>query len=309
MTTRFWTRKPTSTTSRSMEVRVGHRLAVLFFVLCTSQAPLAEAVENLITDAARAAEMGLDARVGVAIYDTGNGTHWLYNADERFPMVSTFKVLACGAFLARSDAGYDRTQLVSIGSADLVDYSPVTKEWVGQEVSLDALCATTLRTSDNTAANKVLTALGGPSAVTTFLRTIGDDTTRLDRWETALNEATPGDLRDTTTPAVMASTLQKLLLRDALSPSARKTLTEWLIANEVGGPLLRAGLPDDWRVGDRTGAGGYGSRGIVAIVWPPERAPLIAAIYITQTEASMEQRNAAIAAIGKALSDTVLATP
>lgn len=282
-----------------------HGVAVLFLVLCTSQSPLAEAAENLIQDAARQAEVELDARVGLAIYDTGSSTRWLHNADERFPMVSTFKVLACGAHLAPRNASYDRNRPVTIAQSDLVTYSPVTEKWVGQEVSLDALCAATLRTSDNTAANKVLEALGGPSAVTAFLHTIGDKTTRLDRWEPVLNEATPGDLRDTTTPAAMANSLQKLLLGDALSPSARKTLTEWLIANEVGGPLLRAGLPKNWRIGDRTGAGGYGSRGIVAIVWPPERAPLIAAIYITQTDASMEQRDAAIAAIGKALSDEI----
>lgn len=310
MTTWPWIRKSGSTISRWMKIKVGHRLAMLFFVLCAIQSPLAAAAEDLIRDAVRQAEVALDARVGLAIYDTGSGARWLYNANKRFPMVSTFKVLACGAFLARNDAGdEERNRLVMIAQSDVVPYSPVTEKWVGQEVSLDALCAATLRTSDNTAANKVLEALGGPDAVTAFLRSIGDKTTRLDRWETELNEASPGDPRDTTTPAAMANSLQKLLLGDALSSSARKKLTEWLQNNEVGGPLLRAGLPDDWRIGDRTGAGGHGSRGIVAIVWPPERAPLIAAIYITQTESSMEQRNAAIAAIGKALSETVLATP
>lgn len=310
MTTWLWIRKSGSTASRGMKIRIGDRLAVLCFVLCAIHPALAHPAENLIQDAARQAEVELDARVGLAIYDTGSGTRWLHNADERFPMTSTFKVLACGALLAHNDAGDDeRNRLVTIAQSDLVTYSPVTEKWVDQEVSLDALCAATLRTSDNTAANKVLEALGGPDAVTAFLRAIGDKTTRLDRWETELNDSTPGDPRDTTTPAAMASSLHKLLLGDALSPSARETLTEWLMANEVGGPLLRAGLPDDWRIGDRTGAGGYGSRGVIAIVWPPERAPLIAAIYITQTEASMEQRNAAIAAIGKALSETVLGTP
>ena len=225
-------------------------------------------------------------------------------------MSSTFKVLACGALLARGDAGYlERNQRVSISQSDLVTYSPVTEEWVGQAVSLDQLCEATMRTSDNTAANKVLEALGGPEAVTTFLRSLGDEVTRLDRWETALNEATPGDPRDTTTPAAMMDSLQKLLLGDALSPSAQATLTQWLLGNEVGEPLLRAGIPDDWRIGDRTGAGGHGSRGIVAIIWPPEKKPLIAVIYITQTEASMAQRNEAIATIGSALVETLQSIP
>lgn len=290
--------------------RAAMMLALLCFVLSATQPQLAKADKNLILDAARQAEIQLNARVGLAIYDTGSGASWLYNADERFPMVSTFKVLACGALLAQIDAGCDDiNRLVSIAQADLVTYSPVSAVWVGQEVSLNALCRATMRTSDNTAANKVLEVLGGPDAVTAFLRSIGDAVTRLDRWELELNEATPDDARDTTTPAAIADTLEKLLLGDALSPSAKQTLTKWLVSNEVGGPLLRAGIPDDWRIGDRTGAGGHGSRGVVAIILPPERAPLIAAIYITQTEASMEQRNAAIAAIGRALTETVRATP
>ena len=129
--------------------------------------------------------------------------------------------------------------------------------------------------------------------------------TRLDRNEPSLNEATPGDLRDTTTPQAMVQTLQSLVLGDALKTSDRDRLTDWLRHNEVGGPLLRAGVPESWNVADRTGAAGYGTRGVVAVMWPPERAPLVAAVYITETKASMEARNAAIAAIGKVIAQAV----
>ena len=225
-------------------------------------------------------------------------------------MDSTFKVLACATLLARSDAGdEDRNRRVPIAHADLVVYSPETEAWVGQEITLEALCSATMRTSDNTAANKVLEALGGPEAVTTFLRSIGDEVTRLDRREPDLNEAAPGDPRDTTSPAAMANSLQDLVLGEALSPTSRETLTEWLVGNEVGGPLLRAGIPEDWLIGDRTGAGGHGSRGVAAVIWPPGQAPMVAVIYITQTEASMDLRNEAIATIGRALAETVSATP
>src|SRR5690606_1807749 len=149
------------------------------------------------------------------------------------------------------------------------------------------------------AANKVLEVIGGPESVTAFMRSIGDNTTRLDRWETDLNTATPGDPRDTTTPSAIALSLRELIFGEALSQSSREQLIKWLLGNEVGGPLLRAGIPQDWGIGDRTGAGGYGSRGVVAVMWPPERDPLVVAIYITQTEASMELRNEAIAAIGR----------
>lgn len=281
----------------------------LFLIICAAHSAWAGAMDRdsaaakLILDTARQIETQLDARVGLAIHDTGTGTRWHYNAHQRFPMTSTFKVLACGALLARSDiSATDLSRQVLISRSDIVTYSPVTTGWIGQRISLDTLCATTMRTSDNTAANKVLQALGGPAAITEFLRSIGDDVTRLDRWETELNDAAPGDRRDTTTPAAMSHTLKKLLLGDALSMSAKTKLTQWMVANEVGEPLLRAGIPNNWRIGDRTGAGNHGSRGIVAIIWPPDQAPLIAVIYITQTDASMEQRNEAIATIGKALS-------
>ena len=285
-----------------------HSLFVAVVLLTVSSLPPpASAQSDPIIAAAQGAERELDARVGLAIRDTGTGALWQYNVQERFPMASTFKVLVCAALLAKHDAGQeDINRKVAITKADLVTYSPVTETWMGSEVSLSQLCESTMRTSDNAAANKVLEALGGPSEVTRFLRAIGDEISRLDRWETALNEAKPGDERDTTTPAAMATTLQKIVLGDVLSPASKATLLAWLEDNEVGGPLLRSGIPADWRIGDRTGAGGYGSRGVVAITTPPGQAPLIVAIYITQTEASMEQRSQAIADIGRALAQQVL---
>ena len=283
------------------------KLFVTALLLAAALPQFAAASDDRIIEATRKAEAWLGARVGLAIHDTGSGESWLHNADERFPMTSTFKVLACAALLARADAGKeDMERLVGITQGDLVTWSPVTEGRVGGEMSLNALCDATMRMSDNTAANKVLHALGGPAAVTAFVRSLNDETTRLDRRETDLNEGTPGDPRDTTSPAAMAASLQALVLGDALSPSSREKLTEWLVANEVGGPLLRAGIPGNWRIGDRTGAGGHGTRGIVAVIWPPEHAPLVAAIYITQTKASMDERNEAIATIGRVLADTIV---
>nr|AMP54136.1 CARB-PSE [uncultured bacterium] len=285
-------------------------LVFLYFLICVIYVQAAVASEDPVLEAARQAEAQLDARVGLAVYDTGSGANWLFNADGSFPMGSTFKVLACGVLLARADAGdEDLDRFVEIVQTDLVTYSPVTETWVGRNVSLGEICAATMRTSDNTAANKVLEALGGPGSLTAFLRSLGDQTTRLDRWETDLNEGTPGDPRDTTSPAAMAASFQKFVLGDVLSTSSRETLTDWLLGNEVGGPLLRAGLPEDWRIGDRTGAGGHGSRGIVAVLWPPGRAPLIAAIYLTETQATLEGRDAAIAAIGRAIAETIAGAP
>lgn len=274
-------------------------IAMMIAGVCARAAP---AADDAILAKAREIEGRLGARVGLVIQDTGDGRSWRYRADERFPMMSTFKALACGALLHRADeGGGDLEKTVLVAQADLVPYAPVSKAWVGRRVALGDLCAATMRTSDNVAANKILESIGGPGAVTAFARGLGDRTTRLDRYEPGLNEGTPGDARDTTSPAAMADTLRALVLGDVLSASSKARLTGWLVGNEVGGPLLRAGIPRAWRTGDRTGAGGHGSRGVIAVMWPPAHAPIVAAIYITGTDASMEDRNAAIAGLGAAL--------
>lgn len=254
--------------------------------------------EDPLAKAAQAIEKELRAEVGLAVYRTGDGSWSLYKPDQRFPMASTFKVLACAALLASDVPDMPRLKV-----EDLEDYSPVTEKLVGQSVSPFELCAATMRTSDNTAANLVLRAIGGPAAVTQFVRELGDTATRLDRWEPDLNAGTPGDPRDTTTPRAMAQTLYRLILGDGLAAQDQAVLTEWLRANEVGGPLLRAGIPADWIIGDRTGAGGNGTRGVVAVMGPSGRPPLVAAIYISRTEASMDKRNAAIAKLGRVIAD------
>lgn len=258
---------------------------------------------HLLIQAAQQAESSLQARVGLAVLDTADGQRWQYRADERFPMASTSKALICAALLARGQGAMKTAWLVQQES--IQSYSPTTEKMVGEYVPAAQLCAITMRNSDNTAANGVLEMLGGPAAVTSFVRTVGDSVTRLDRNEPTLNEARPGDPRDTTTPQAMVQTLHNLVLGDALEPHARERLIAWLRNNEVGGPLLRAGVPEDWTMADRTGAGGFGTRGVVAVIWPPKRAPLIAAVYVTETEAPMEDSNTAIAMIGKAIAASV----
>lgn len=263
----------------------------------------AAADENPIIQAAQAAEQALQARVGLAVHDTGTGQWWLHGAEDRFPLASTAKVLICGTLLAQGPTVLDTT--VRVQQSDILAYAPTTKGLVGQDVPAAELCAITLRNSDNTAANGVLQIIGGPSAVTSFVRTLGDPFTRLDRNEPTLNEGRPGDPRDTTTPLAMAETTQALVLGNALEEPARQQLTAWMAANEVADSVLRAGVPSDWRVADRTGSAGFGTRGMVAVMWPPHRAPIVVAIYLTETEASLQERDAAIAAIGKAIATTL----
>lgn len=252
-------------------------------------------------------EVQLDARVGVAVAVPDRNQRWEYQANDRFPMSSTFKTIACAALLARVDSGEEQLdRLVRFSKTDLVEYSPVTESKADTAgMTLGELCAATITVSDNTAGNLVLQAIGGPDGVTQFVRSVGDDVTRLDRWETELNEAVPGDPRDTTTPNAMARLLEELLFGTALSATSQAQLVAWLKANSVGDALLRAGIPEHWQIGDKTGAGGYGSRSIAAVMWPSSDSPIIATIYITETEAPFAARNAAIASLGQAIATAV----
>lgn len=254
-------------------------------------------------------EAGVGGRLGVAIHDTGSGQRHGWRSNERFPMCSTFKVLACAAVLARVDAGQDSlSRRIRFEASDLVTYSPVTKNRIGDGgMALAELCEAGITQSDNTAGNLILASLGGPFGVTAYARALGDTVTRLDRTETGLNDAAPGDPRDTTTPGAMTANLQALILGDALSQPSRDQLTAWLVANQTGGAKLRAGLPGNWRVGDKTGGGDWGTTNDVAVIWPPDRKPVIVSVYLTGTKASFDDRNAAIAAVGRAVETWVMA--
>lgn len=248
-------------------------------------------------------EKELHARVGYAEISLADGqVLGSYRPLERFPMMSTFKVLLCGAVLARVDAGQEQlTRRVKYRQQDLVAYSPVTEKHLADGMTLAELCDAAITLSDNTAANLLLSSIGGPQALTAFLRKTGDNLTRLDRWEPELNAAVPGDERDTTTPENMAQTLRQLLTGKTLTAASRQQLMNWMEADKVGGPLLRSVTPAGWFIADKTGAGERGSRGIVAALGPEGKPARIVVIYVTETQATMDERNKKIADIGAEL--------
>lgn len=239
-------------------------------------------------------------RLGVCAVDTGSGRRVLYRAAERFPLCSTYKLLAVAAVLSRVDHGQLRLdQRVPYGPADLLSYAPITRKNVGSGfMTVSDLCAAALEWSDNTAANLLLRLIGGPRGWTRFVRRLGDTTTRLDRTEPTLNTAIPGDPRDTTTPEAMAADLQAVLLGRALSEASRAQLNAWLLASQIDAALLLAGLPPGWRVGDKSGAGAYGTRNDIGILYPPHAAPILAAVYYTETTQPMAASNRLIAECG-----------
>ncbi|MET0598718.1 MAG: class A beta-lactamase [Mesorhizobium sp.] len=240
-------------------------------------------------------------RLGVAVLDTGSGKRLAHRADERFPMCSTFKLLAAAAVLARVDRGSERLDRRVEYAADmLVDGSPVTKDHVGSPgLTVAQLCRAAVTVSDNTAANLLLKDLGGPAGLTDYARSIGDLVTRLDRIEPELNEAAPGDPRDTTAPSAILGDLEKIVLGDALSAGCRAQIKSWLMASTTGLERLRAGMPRDWLMGDKTGTGNNGVTNDVGVVWPPSRRPIVVAAYLAESPASVDERNVIMKEIGR----------
>jgi beta-lactamase class A len=250
-------------------------------------------------------ERDLQGRIGVAILDTANHRSIAYHSTDRFPMCSTFKFLVAAAVLNRVDKKEEQLdRVIRYGPADLLDWAPVTKEHVQQgSLTVDALCAAAIEYSDNTAANLLLQTIGGPHGLTEFVRSLGDPITRLDRNEPTLNTALKGDDRDTTSPGSMLKDMQGLLLGQKLSAAARQQLEAWLDANTTGDKRLRAGLPPACQVGDKTGTGENGATGDIAIVRPPNRAPILVVVYTVESAASSEKINSAFEAIGKLIGE------
>ncbi|MET8872756.1 class A beta-lactamase [Nocardia sp. NPDC004604] len=239
------------------------------------------------------------ARLGVFAVDTGSGKTVGYRQDERFAMMSTFKTFVCAALLREHPlaTGYF-DQIIHFTQADVTAAagSPVTGTRIESGMSVSELCDAAITRSDNAAANELLKLLGGPQALTQFLRSIGDRTSRLDRWEPQLNTAIPGDERDTTTPAAIAADYRALTVGDVLAAPERERLTAWLLANTTGGSRIRAGLPAEWKTGDKTGTGDYGSANDVAVTWPTgSAAPIVLAVLTTHNSPDAQADNALIA--------------
>lgn len=276
-------------------------------LMAASLAPLATACSATPSGAPRGPaaalarlEEGLSGRLGVFAIDTASGATLGHRASERFPICSTFKAILAGAVLARSwrEPGL-LDERVRYTKADLITHSPITGRELARGMTVAELCAATVQYSDNAAANLLLRRIGGPEALTAQARAWGDGTFRLDRWETALNSALADDPRDTSTPEAMARLLRTLAVDDGLPTAQRARLQDWLRGNTTGGARIRAGMPAAWTVGDKTGTGAYGAASDIAVVWRPQAAPLVLAVYTRLEAQDATPRDDVIAAASR----------
>ncbi|MEV5303429.1 class A beta-lactamase [Amycolatopsis methanolica] len=235
-------------------------------------------------------EARFDARLGVYAIDTGTGREIAHRADERFNYASAIKSLLAGAVLRRN---VDLDKVVAYTDADVQPNSPVTKD--RRSVTVREAAEAALLQSDNTAANLLFAEVGGPAGLAAVLRDIGDTTTHPDRLEVELNSAIPGDVRDTSTPRAMAGSLRAFLLGEALPADKRDLLAGIMRRNKTGTELIRAGVPSEWPVADKTGTGDYGTRNDIGVIWPPGRTPIVLALMSSRATADASYDNKLLA--------------
>jgi len=246
-------------------------------------------------------EQKTGGRLGVYALDVETGKTIEHRSEERFAMCSTFKWFLAAQLLTRVDAGQlALTDRLKYGPQDLLEYAPVAKEHVSEgSLTLEELARAAVTVSDNTAANLLLARLGGPRSFTQLAGSLSDTITRLDRNEPALNSNEPNDPRDTTTPRAMVQLMNQVLVGRVLSPASRDRLLSWMQACDTGKKRLRAGMPPDWIVGDKTGTGEHGACNDVAIVLPPSRRAILVACYMSEGNAPLEVLEAAHAEVAR----------
>ncbi|MDO0924433.1 class A beta-lactamase [Streptomyces sp. TG1A-8] len=242
-------------------------------------APAASASSATGPGGARAELTGLEqrygARLGVYARNVRTGRTVAHRAGERFAMCSTFKVFAAAAVLRDGGDCAPLDEVVHYPPHDILPNSPRTEEHVGTGMAVGDLCAAAIRYSDNTAGNLLLRRIGGPAGLTAFFRSLGDPVSRLDRWETDLNTAVPGDPRDTTTPEALGTVLERLTLGRGLDEFGREQLVTWLKGNTTSTRRFGAGLPRDWVLADKTGTGSYASAHDIGVAWTTRGTPVL----------------------------------
>ncbi len=244
-------------------------------------------------------ESSFDGHIGISAINTANDMRIQYHAKQNFPIQSTFKLMVVGAVLKRSMSDpHLLQQKITYNKKDLVTWSPITKKHIANGMTVSELCGAAMMYSDNTAANLLIKQLGGPAAVIAFARSIGDNDFQLVHLEGALNR------RDTSTPDAMLKSLRQLTLGHILAPTQDEQLTLWMKQNTTGNARIRAGVPRGWVVADKTGTGeSYGICNDIAVIWPPQKSPIVVAIYTMQNKKEASARNDIVAAATRILLD------
>lgn len=278
--------------------------------------------------------------LGITVIDLENGVSWRANASHTFPMMSVFKAPVAAAALDRIERGeLSMDRLVVIKRTDL-ESGTIRDHFHGDQMSFTVrqLLTEAVSHSDNTAVDALLPIVGGPEAVTAFLRSHGIDGMRVDLGERdfrpvfenlASGQQPPAgeteaqelarlqrgyaaylhDPRNRSTPDAAADFLQKLWKRQLLSRASTQYLLDLMYAQTTPS-RLRKGLPEGVRLADKCGTS-YTLEGTTAayndigiLTWPDDHAVAVVAFLMAST-ASKEERDGLFAKLAHAVATTL----
>jgi len=278
------------------------RRELLSAITAVALASDAEAAERAETTLKKIHER-IGGRLGVHVLDSQSGKRFGIDENSRYAMTSTFKLGLAAALLWQVDRkAFTLDHRIHIEKSQLLANSPAVEVKLmstADAMTVRELLAAAVTQGDNAATNILLRAMGGPSTVTEFFRTLGDNVTRLDRFELELNSNVPDDPRDTTTPRAMVDSMLAIFTRDVLALPSRALLIDWLTASKTGVDRVRAGLPRSWNGGDKSGTGANGAVNDIVITYPPGRRPIFIAVYMSESKLTVPELNAAHAEIGR----------
>jgi beta-lactamase class A len=235
-------------------------------------------------------ERQMQGRLGLSLRQGAQDIN--YRSSERFLYCSTFKWVLAAAVLSLVDKGQLKLeQTVSYSDKDMLKPSPVTSLYLVRGfMSIGDLCKATVTTSDNTAANLLTPLIGGLAGLKAFTGSLGDTIMRFDRREPELNHYSKGDARDTVTPHAMTGLLYAAFAGPVLSPASKAILRDWMQATVTGKARIRAGVPQDLVVGNKTGSSGAGFAHDVAFIKPHQGETIYLSLF-TQTDYDDISRN------------------
>lgn len=239
-------------------------------------------------------EEEFDARLGIYAFEAGGEKEVAYKENDRFAYASTHKALAVGVMLQQKTIE-DLDKRIMYTEEDLVTYSPITEQHVDTGMTLKEISDASIRYSDNTAANLIFNEIGGPEGFKQALREIGDDVTQPERIETELNNVKPGETQDTSTAKALSEGLYYFSIGVGLNEEKRELFNDWLIHNTTGDNLIRAGVPENWVVGDKTGSAAYGTRNDIGVIWPPDSEPIVISVLSSRDQKDAETNDELIA--------------
>lgn len=262
--------------------------------------------ENSVQAQLARLEASTGGRLGIAAINLGNNQRIQYHANEYFPMGCTSKVIGVAAILKKSMTDNQLLQeTIKYKKSDLSNWNPITEKHLSEGMTIAELCKAAISYSDNTAMNLLTKELGGPAGLNAFARSINDKDFKLDHWWPDEALASPASGEDRTTPAAMEESLRKLIFGDVLATPQREMLISWLKSNVTGDARIRAGVPKNWTVGDKTGSGfNYGITNDIAVLWPPKCNPIVVTMYYSNKDKKAAKRDDLIASATRIVIDT-----